>query len=156
MSEKIFDRLKRFMTKEIAMMREILANMHEEELSLLTSDQPGFEKAMQARSDMVIELRSVRSDRNLAIRELESQAQSRLNRKQLTHDDLLPVEESEVRSLLDQLIALVDRLNFQNARNDHLFYQARSLGKLPLECAYPPPQTQARTARRKVSVATQE
>lgn len=155
---RAYDQIRAFMQQEVAMMREILANLHEEELSLLAGDQAGWAKAMQHRSDMIIELGTLRASRHNAIKQLEELTSQRLKRKHVTIDDLLPVQDtnsSEIRSLLDQVIALVDRLNLQNSRNDYLFYQAKTLTKMPLQCEYPHPQQQARTARRKITVTTE-
>ncbi len=153
---KAYDQLKGPMQKEIALMREILANMHEEELSLLASDKKSWVRTMQIRSDMVVELYFLRKERNLLTQQLEELTRAQLQRKEtpLSFDELLPVKEtssSEIRSLLDQIIALIDRMNMQNSRNDALFYQDNSL-KLPPS----PPSSHPsnRTARRKTTVAT--
>lgn len=151
---KAYDRLKGPMQKEIALMREILANLHEEELSLLANDKMGWARAMQMRSDMVVELCLLRKERNLILQQLEELTRKQLKHKDapLSFDDLLPIKEansSEIRSLFDQMIALIERTNMQNARNDRLFYQTQN-GKSPRYRSQPP----TRTTRRKTIVTT--
>lgn len=151
---KAYDRLKGPMQKEISLMREILANLHEEELSLLANDKIGWARAMQMRSDMVVELCLLRKERNLILQQLEELTRKQLKQKgiPLSLDDLLPIKEansSEIRSLFDQMIALIERMNMQNARNDRLFYQTKS-EKSSRYCSGPA----ARTAKRKTTVTT--
>jgi hypothetical protein len=141
--------LKELMQKEVSLMREILANMHEEELSLLAGNKGQWELTMQQRSDMIADLGNIRKERIITGQKTTSSSMQTLEK-------LLPVAEtlsSEILSLLDQIMALVDRMNLQNARNDSLFYQAKNLQELPLRCPYPPPQLQPR-ARRKTAVMT--
>jgi len=135
--------------KEIHLMREILANLHQEELALLESDFQRFEEIMAERSDFILQLKQQRQARmdTTAILTKIAVEQQRL--------ELLPPEEEsscEVLTKLDQLIALSERTNLQNCRNDALFDQAKQRTELPLECPFPHPLHAK--PRKKPSVAT--
>lgn len=146
--EKAQALLERTLKKEIGMMREVLANLHQEELALLERDTRSFLSVMKDRSDLVMQLISSRRKRLSASDSLEELAKSE-GRK-----ELLPANEEsscEILTKLDQVIALLERINLQNCRNDALFTQAREARALPLECAYPHP---LHKKKRSQSVAT--
>lgn len=107
--------------REIELMRELLANLHEEELALLERNQRRWFEIMQIRSDQIVLLRDLRIERfSLALRERIS-------------------EDCSLISLIDQMIALNERINLQNCRNEALFHQAKNRPDLPLHCSYPHP-----------------
>lgn len=122
--------------KEIHLMREILANLHEEELSLLESDFTRFHAILAERSEYIVKIRDQRKKRMDSTAALVKVAVEQQQR------ELLPTEEAsscEVLTKLDQLIALSERINLQNCRNNALFDQAKHDRVLPLQCAYPHP-----------------
>lgn len=134
--EKAHLNLNANLEKEIHLMREILASLHQEELALLESDFQRFSKIMKERSDYILQLKDQRQKRMNSTTLLTKIAveQQRL--------EILPPEEEsscDVLTKLDQLIALSERINLQNCRNDALFDQARQKKVLPLECPYPHP-----------------
>ncbi|MCI0382319.1 MAG: hypothetical protein L0207_04635 [Chlamydiae bacterium] len=151
------EQLKSFMQREINMMREILANMHQEELSLLMNDKDGWQKVMENRSDMIIQLSTLRNQREMAKDALHQIMVQGAEGKKLHFEELLKrIEEGgELLSLLDQILALVERINLQNCRNESLFHQAKTQEKLPLHCPYPPPYLkESKKVQRKTSLAT--
>lgn len=103
--------------KEISAMREILANMHQEELSLMIGDQNTLRIVLDERSKLLAQL----SDLRLARMEIS---------KTLENSTELAVH-CEILSLRDQILALVERMNFQNLRNVFLFNQGVRPGEIP-------------------------
>lgn len=99
--------LQQVMKKEIGTMREILANMHQEELSLLLGDKASLYQVMDERSKLLGFLSSLRLNR------LE------MSKKLQAFDDhhLDEIIWSETLSLRDQIMALVERMNMQHSRN---------------------------------------
>lgn len=146
--------------KEINLMREILANMHQEELSLLTYDKEEWTKVMEERSDMIVKLKDLRLERLKQAKDLKILFTQKVEEKNTLRIEIFPLEidtSSEILSLLDQLIALIDRMNLQNCRNEFLFHQVKNLTQIPLHCPYPPPHLQPaskRATRNKTSIAT--
>lgn len=135
--------------KEIEIMREVLANLHQEELSLLESDALQWQKVMQDRSNFVMQLHNLRLERMTTTETLTKLAVI------LGKEEILPTNEAsscEVLTQLDQLTALLERTNLQNCRNDALFDQVRQKEELPLYCNYPHPLHTKK--KRKTSVAT--
>lgn len=134
--------------KEVELMREVLANFHQEELSLLEGDLLRWVNIMHERSDFVLQLQEIRTKRmdftsNL-VRTIVLEGKS----------ELLPSDEEtscEILSQLDQVIALLERINLQNCRNDVLFEQAQQKKEFPLHCSYPHP---LHSPKRKPSVKT--
>lgn len=134
--------------KEVSLMRELLANLHQEELCLLEGNFDKWCTIAQERSDWILQLQSQRSSRMDATVELAKWAVFE------GKTELLPAEEAsscDILSQLDQVIALLERLNLQNCRNDALFEQVKEKKELPLYCSYPHPLHQK---KRKISTAT--
>lgn len=123
-------KLYRALHKEIHLMREILTNLHQEELALLEHAHARWFRIMGHRSDFVVELQRLRKKR----------------------DEFIFDEDLSIETLtqVDQLLALIERINLQNCRNDALFEQMKGRNKMPLICAYPHPLKR----RRRSSVAT--
>lgn len=138
--------LYRLLKKEIEMMRELLANLHAEELSLLEQNANSWHQVMEARSDLVMQVMGHRVKRIEATSLLEAMG-AKLSKK------LLDEASCELLSQVDQMIALIDRTNLQNCRNDTLFREAKAKKELPLHCAYPHPLHQPKP-KRKTSTTT--
>lgn len=152
-----YEKLKTSLQKEVALMREALANFHQEEFSLLMNERENWAKVMEQRSDMVINLSNLRQERIRATKELQKLAKETLKKTTISFQELFAQEDvisGEILSLLDQILALVQKLNLQNARNDFLFYEVRNSHELPLHCPYPPPTPQAQAKKKKTSLAT--
>ncbi|MGE5195771.1 MAG: hypothetical protein ACM3JI_00395 [Anaerolineae bacterium] len=138
--------LKMAMQKEIGIMREVLANMHQEELALLMSDKDGWNQVMQQRGSLIERLGILRLERQEAAKKIENLLSS--SKK---------LESCEIFSLRDQLLAIVERMNRQNNRNEMLFNQLGShLGYAsPIEFSNQMiPETAPKTFKRKTFLAT--
>ncbi len=146
--EKAHLKLDKAFEKEIELMREILSSLRQEELTLLEQDARKWKKVMRDRSSTVIHLKDQRDNRMSATRDLTKLAVLMEKTEMLPHE-----EESScsILSKLDQVIALNERINLQNCRNDALFSQNRHKKQKPLACPYPHP---LHKARRRTSVAT--
>jgi hypothetical protein len=106
------------MQQEIETMREILANMHQEEVTLIQKDKHAWSQIMEERSHLLNQLNTIRKARLEATQKLESIAGGPL-------ETALPFQDEnscETLFLHDQLLALIDRLNLQNSRNEALFH----------------------------------
>jgi uncharacterized protein YjfI (DUF2170 family) len=146
------------MQKEISIMRELLANMHQEELSLLMCDKEALNLVLQERSLMVQRLSVLRSSRIEATQKFKQIALSLQKIVPLSEEGFLPCSEEEsceLLSLRDQLMALIERMNVQQARNEIL---AEQMQHRPDASAYPSsrPLEQAKESRNKkrISIAT--
>jgi len=137
---------------EVSLMRELLANLHEEELCLLEQNQSGWLRIMNERSELVMQVREQRASRISATCSLEKFAAERAKTEHLPADEVMTCE---VISQVDQLFALIDRTNLQNCRNDALFLQALEKNSLPLHCSFPHPLHQPEAKPRKTATATQ-
>jgi hypothetical protein len=162
MSEKApwgvaFEQLKALLQKEVALMREMLANFHQEEFSLLMNEKETWVRVIEQRSDMVVTLIGLRHERTLATKALQELAKEKLKKTSISFQELFAQEDiisGEILSLLDQILALVQKLNQQNCRNDFLFYEVRNSNELPLHCPYPQPAPAPQPKRAKTTVAT--
>jgi hypothetical protein len=110
--------LQQSMKREIETMREILANMHEEEMSLIRKDKHSWSLVMQKRTQLLAQLNDVRKVRLEATQKLESIAGDSLEKSLPATDE----NSCETLFLRDQMLALIDRLNLQNSCNEALFY----------------------------------
>ncbi len=146
--EKAHTVLNGIFEKEIELMREVLASLHQEELALMEQDLRRFKRVMYSRSSTVIHLKNLREKRMQATAELTKLAVT------LKKAEILPHEEESscaVLSKLDQLVALLERINLQNCRNEVLFGQMKHRKTKPIACAYPHP---LHKVRKRTSVAT--
>lgn len=131
---EIHEELKRSMQKEVNLMRDLLANMHQEELSLLMHDRPSWNKLMEERAKIVENLGSWRSLRIAATEKLTTHYGQ--GKKGPTLEEILPATEEsscEILSLRDQLMALTERTNGQNYRNQNLYKQVEPHFDTPVE-----------------------
>lgn len=145
--------LQQSMKKEIEAMREILANMHREEQSLVFNDKKTWDLLMQERADLILRLSDLRDLRLQATQKLELLAFPNEKPEKISLEKILPLEDEnscETLFLRDQLIALVDRMNLQSARNEILLKLSEQ------EERYPQTQMEAlpQGKRKKISIAT--
>jgi len=151
------EQLKISMQKEISIMREILANMHQEELSLLLNDRGSWTQVLQDRFPMIERLSDLRKQRMDATQKIEAIAKLD-SITTPTLEQILPTEDEsscEILSLRDQLMALVEKINFQNNRNTTLFQQVEHQFDVPYHSSHRPiPNMSSQRARKKASVAT--
>jgi hypothetical protein len=155
--EKAHDVLKVSLQKEVHMMREILANMHEEEVSLLLNDKGSWNQIMQNRFNLIERLSDLRLQRIQATQTIETIAQSiHQTTDSLTLEQILPTDEvvtCEILSLRDQVLALIERMNKQLSRNDYLYYHVEHWQHHPGTQPHAAPMKEER-AKRKAAVAT--
>lgn len=149
-------KLKISMQKEIGIMREILANMHSEELSLMLNDRGSWNYVMQERAQLVERLSYFRVARLEATKKIRELVHGQDPNSPATVDELLPAQEEnscEILSLRDQMMALMEKINFQNCRNEALFYQVEHQLDLPHHPPLHPVHAQAKPVK-KASIAT--
>ena len=134
--EKAHKMLNSSLQQEIYLMREILATLHQEELCLLEHNHLKWDQVMEHQSDLILALRGQREIRIDATIELTKCTVRLEKTEMLPHN-----EESscEILTKLDQLMALVERINLQNCRNAALFDQGKEKKNIPLYCTYPHP-----------------
>lgn len=143
---KLHERVKETLKKEVHIMRELLANMHQEELSLLLNDQGSLHELQSQRAVIVERLSSLRSIRMEATEQIEKIVAQEATP---TLDRILPAEEetsTEILSLRDQLMALTEQLNRQQTQNQYLTDHPDHTRCMPMQSA--------QRAKRKASVAT--
>jgi len=145
--------LQQSMKKEIEAMREILANMHQEELSLLLNDRKTWAQVMEERAALIARLSDLRDSRLLATEKLESLTFPQGKPEEVPLEQLLPPEDEnscETLFLRDQMVALIDRMNLQSNRNELLSNLSESHQR------HPQPEMQAapKAKKSKISIAT--
>ena len=149
---RLHEELKNAMQQEISLMRELLANLHQEELSLMLQDQGTHQQLVLQRTCMIEKLGHLRLCRNQTTEQIFE-----LVGKQKTCSDfeqILPDTDEtscEILSLRDQLMALTEKMNRQQSRNQHLNEHPEYL--LSLQHQEKARQEQLR-AKRKPTVAT--
>lgn len=139
--------LQQSMKKEIEAMREILANMHQEELSLLLNDRKTWTQVMEQRAGLITLLSDLRDLRLRATEKLEELAFPQGKPQEVVLEQLLPPEDEnscETLFLRDQMMALIDRMNLQSNRNELLANLSESHQR----------QIQPKPKKGKISIAT--
>lgn len=102
------------MQKEIALMREVLSNMHQEETLLRMNDQFSVGQILTERSQIIQLLSPLREERVNACKNAGK----------------FISENFEIISMRDQLMTLMERINLQNVINERLYHTVRS-GSMP-------------------------
>ncbi len=135
--------------KEIRLTRELLSNMHQEEVSLMLHDQGTLNQVLQQRHPMLERLSFLRLERLETTQKIEKIAAN--GDKAPSLEEILPLGEeisTEILSLSDQLMALTERMNRQHTQNQRLTKQ----GDVS-RYSQPMPAAESRP-KRKASVAT--
>src|SRR6267154_4594384 len=104
--------LRDVLQKEIHLTRELLSNMHQEEVSLMLQDGGSLNQILQQRSQMLEQLSSLRLHRQETTEKIEKIAS--VLHKNPSLDEILPPNEeisTEILSLSDQLMALTEKIN---------------------------------------------
>lgn len=116
--------LKESMHREINLMREMLSSLYQEESFLLEKDTCAWNSLMEDRAHMIEKLKEFREGRDLAVKTL-AEFSIEEEGKGITLDTILSDEEEvcEITLMLDQLMALTDKINKQNSRNHSLSEQ---------------------------------
>src|SRR5271156_942422 len=102
----LHEQLKEALQKEVNIMRELLANMHQEELSLLLNDQGSLHELLEQRSRIIERLSTLRMTRIEATEKIEKII---AHENTPTMESLLPFDEdasTQILSLREQLMAL--------------------------------------------------
>ena len=113
--------LQQSMKKEIDALREILNNLHHEELSLLACDKDTQGLLLQERTLLLSKLDEIRKIRVLSQEKLYRLSQNTTPETPL--ENLLPLQESsscETLILRDQMVALMERMQLQTSSNEML------------------------------------
>jgi len=115
---KTHSHLQMLMKEEISSMREILANMHQEELILMINDRACLVQIMHERSQLLGNLKDLRLERLNTTEKLKKLAQ--IDNEGASLETILALDSvyaCETFSLRDQMLALVERMNLQHSRN---------------------------------------
>ena len=140
------------MQKEVTLLRDLLTNLHQEELSLLMHDRPTWNRIIEERANIVKNLDPCRQARMEATKKLSEG----MKPTETPLEELLPSQDEnscEVLLLRDQISALTERMNRQSNRNQILFAQVEKRFDLPPETLQPQP-TYERKKNKRISVAT--
>ncbi|MDR2539109.1 MAG: hypothetical protein LBC45_00545 [Chlamydiales bacterium] len=135
---RLHDEIKINLQKEVYLMRELLANLHQEGL-----DKDHSTQIMQQRQSLLERLYQARELRLIASKKLETLMDP--NNKDLKLEQIMPLDDeqtTEVLSLNDQLGALTKKMNQQNMDNQSNLKQEQRLKSKP--------------PRKKTAIATEE
>lgn len=114
------------MKKEIYLMRELLANMHQEEIALTMFDRAAWNIAMQERFPLVQKLSHLREKR-------ESLSHDTAGKK-MPGEKIFPFiaqDSCDVIFLSDQMITLIEKMNEQQGKNSALFTRYENIAFTP-------------------------
>ncbi|MBS0604744.1 MAG: flagellar export chaperone FlgN [Verrucomicrobia bacterium] len=147
--QTLHNELRDGLQNEIRLTRELLSNMHQEEVSLMLHDTGSLNQILQQRSQMLERLSTLRLRRLQTTERIEKIAT--VGHKHPSLEEILPPSEeisTEILSLSDQLMALTERMNRQHTQNQRLSEHGD-------HHRYPPRQmTPEARPKRKASVAT--
>ncbi len=113
--------LKQALQRELSLVREVLANLHQEELSLIFQDMGTYRQLIQSRLEMQDRLVHLKTVQDATTQQLFAILQEK--KENLDLEQILPDNEPirwEILSLRDQLATLMDKMNRQQMRNQHL------------------------------------
>lgn len=119
--DQLHEELKCTLQKEIFLMRELLANLHQEELSMMMQDHGTYSQLAKQKSDMMERLSHLRTHRERTAEKIFAIAEKQ--KKDASWEDLLSEmgdASCEILNLRDQLMALTEKMNRQQSRNQHL------------------------------------
>ncbi len=134
--QTIEEELKQSMSKEIDLMREILSNMVAEENALLTQNKSFWESLLERRFHLIEEVKRPRENRFFLAKQLASLS----DEKNFENFLCTKVETScEIPFLLDQLIALFQKINTQQIRNQSLLDNPHYCIAIASRMSYLPP-----------------
>ncbi len=115
------EELRQTMQQEVSLMRELLANLHQEEVSLMLQDHGAYHSLVQQKSEMVERLSRLRLFREKTIAhicEILGPKQNRFEPEQILPDS--DEISCEIINLRDQIVALREKMSRQLSRNEHL------------------------------------
>ncbi len=142
--DEIHQQLQYSLKKEIELVREILGNLHQEELSLLVNDRTTLNQVIQERAHLSARLNDEQAARQQATEKLQALTFPQETSAQIPLDQLLQHPETldcETILLHDQMVALYQRMHLQNNRNRLLSNLAeRNPHRQPQEQLYGQPK----------------
>lgn len=151
----------KLMSREVALSREILANLYEEEAALILHNDQALQRILSLRDQPLQELMEIREERIDKVKEFASLIFKKNQaidpeKKENSSQSLLEtidVEECEVLVLRDQLITLIEKMNLQNCSNLHIVEHYKDYANLLNEhldeWGYSLAQPQPKVERRK-------
>lgn len=145
--QTLHDTLKEGLEKEIRLTRELLSNLHQEEVSLMLHDAGSLNQILQMRHPMLESLSSLRLNRLKTTERIEKIASTK--NKSPSLEEILPPNEAstaEILLLSDQLIALTERMSRQSTYNQRLTKNA--------DHSYAPQPVLEARPKKKASVTT--
>ncbi len=145
--QTLHNALRDSLEREIRLTRELLSNMHQEEVSLMLHDAGSLNQILQMRSPMLETLSALRLNRQKTTEKIRKMASNEDQTASL--DEILPPDEAislEILSLSDQLMALTERMSRQHTHNQRLTDHLSLTGNAQ-------PSAQNRP-KRKASIAT--
>jgi hypothetical protein len=119
---KVKEELTECMKKEIRLMREVFANMHQEEIALIMLDRNSWNHTLQDRFSLLQALSFLRNFRLTVTCEIEKMLASSTGKKVPLEQILPGLEEEgcEILYLSEQILALIGRMNDQHMKNENL------------------------------------
>ena len=119
MAKNLQESLQTSLKQEIGAMREMLANMHQEELTLIAHDRKAWMQVMMDRVGLLSRLSELRLIRLKCTKELE-------------HLASISELDCEILSMRDQLASLIEKMNQQQHRIQNLeAYSSSSSSRYP-------------------------
>jgi hypothetical protein len=118
---ELHTKLQEVMKREIEMMRQLLANLHQEEMFIVRKDKTYWNQLMEERAALISQLSELREYRLSTTANLESMA--KISYPNIPLEEVLPRNDEnswEILALRDQILALLDRMNLQSSRNEML------------------------------------
>ena len=156
--EKLTNDVTGYMKKEISIMREVLANMHQEEVALITLDKNSLHKTLQDRFPMVQTLSVLRKDRMMAIEAMRTLYISSKPKEIATNKmaDMMELQGCEIDYLSEQMLALIKSMNTQNCKNDSLTKKYELYTNYPARLTHLMPwqPAEGKIIKSKASIAT--
>lgn len=154
---KLREDVSEYMKTEITVMREVLANMYQEELALIMLDKSSLHQTLQERFPLIQRLSFLRTERMAVTEAIKHISLSPSQQEHST--SIFPVMEDlgcEIDYLSEQMLALIKSMNFQNTKNDTLTKKYELYTNYPSHISHLMPwhSPENKTVKRKACIAT--
>jgi hypothetical protein len=116
---------------EIFLMREVLANMQQEEIAITLLDKHSLNKTLQDRFPLIEKLSTLRTNRIETCKNIQQLSCKGSDGKILPMEQIFPSiteDGMEVDFLSDQITTLIEKINSQNTKNSLLMEKYDALG----------------------------
>lgn len=147
-----------YMKKEISIMREVLANMHQEEVALIMLDKNSLHKTLQDRFPMVETLSWLRNARMVATEAIRTLYIPSKTKETSTNNMayMMELQGCEIDYLSEQMLALIKSMNTQNCKNDTLTKKYELYTNYPARLTHLMPwqPAEGKIIKSKASIAT--